>query len=489
MTDKYVREGETFNGDGSSSAAATVDGGVGSWNDYWSVFIGTPAYGSVVAGDTIHIKTTQQDDTSDVVIGTTVDRYGTAGADASDTGVITFKYDDGSVWVGAVGDFIVEIGSAGSSATNMGIGDFTEHLANHTLKNLTFKPLYIGTLVSLALFFGTCRVSGFVYDGPTPTGVSRTILGAGSTDVNILLDNFISNVRGEYNSTSVALLFNCTTRMTLRMTAFEINYLGGVLSYNQPMLSSISQAGVIELLDGKITGIAESTRLTVPGGNAIVTCINVQTPFSKNLLKQEAATEALDSQSSVAIHSIKIPGIKNEFIRGNEFAVTSWELENYPTLSATLPTGEPWSLKTYAPKVTKIHPWNIFTMLKTWNGGDNLLDITTELLLPSDPAAKLDDSTNEDIYVSVGYVDATTGDLKRVTTLNEFNPTLLTVSVAAWSSAVYGPTNFSKRKIVAQTPTSVKNNTDISITLTVVRRAPSTQAVIFTDPDVLLEVS
>ena len=59
MANKYLIHGATYNGNGTSSAEATVDGGVGAWNSL-NVFdaIGTPNYGggSLLAGDTVFIR-------------------------------------------------------------------------------------------------------------------------------------------------------------------------------------------------------------------------------------------------------------------------------------------------------------------------------------------------------------------------------------------------------------------------------------------------
>ena len=59
MPNKYIIHGATYNGNGTSSAEATADGGVGAWNSL-NVFdaIGAPNYGggSLVAGDTVFIR-------------------------------------------------------------------------------------------------------------------------------------------------------------------------------------------------------------------------------------------------------------------------------------------------------------------------------------------------------------------------------------------------------------------------------------------------
>lgn len=56
MANKYIIHGATFNGDGTSSAEATSNGGVGAWNTI-TYFEGTaPAYGTLAAGDVVYIR-------------------------------------------------------------------------------------------------------------------------------------------------------------------------------------------------------------------------------------------------------------------------------------------------------------------------------------------------------------------------------------------------------------------------------------------------
>ena len=96
MANKYIRHGETYCGDGTTSAAATSDGGVGAWNNI-NVFEGTaPAYGALVAGDTVYIRSKDQGGanitrtmTTNIVVGS---------ASATENSTITWILDNGVVW-------------------------------------------------------------------------------------------------------------------------------------------------------------------------------------------------------------------------------------------------------------------------------------------------------------------------------------------------------------------------------------------------------
>ena len=56
MANKYIIEGETYNGDGTTSSAAASAGAAGAWN-HVNIITGTAVgYGSLNAGDTVYIR-------------------------------------------------------------------------------------------------------------------------------------------------------------------------------------------------------------------------------------------------------------------------------------------------------------------------------------------------------------------------------------------------------------------------------------------------
>ena len=99
MANKYIIHGATYCGDGTSSAVASSNGGVGAWNDI-NVFEGTaPAYGTApAAGDVVYIrsKTSAGADITRTLAATAT--LGSASATLASP--ITWVLDNGSVWSG-----------------------------------------------------------------------------------------------------------------------------------------------------------------------------------------------------------------------------------------------------------------------------------------------------------------------------------------------------------------------------------------------------
>lgn len=101
MANKYIIHGATYNGDGTSSVAATSNGGVGAWNNI-NIFEGTaPAYGSLAAGDVIYIR-------SKTAAGADITRTQTAGvilgsSVGTTTNWVTWILDAGTIWPGIDG--------------------------------------------------------------------------------------------------------------------------------------------------------------------------------------------------------------------------------------------------------------------------------------------------------------------------------------------------------------------------------------------------
>jgi len=63
----------------------------------------------------------------------------------------------------------------------------------------------------------------------------------------------------------------------------------------------------------------------------------------------------------------------------------------------------------------------------------------------------------------------------------------LSTSTASWSKTAYGAVNYDKFKIEVTTPTAVKQNTNINITLTTAIKTSVTDEYLFVDPDPVLE--
>ena len=108
MPNKYIRHGETFNGNGTSPDAATVDGGAGAWNNI-NVFTNAtaPNYGggALVGGDVVNIRSLDKVGSPIAVSSAIALSLGsTAGTDLLP---ITWNFDNGVIWPGVSGQVTV----------------------------------------------------------------------------------------------------------------------------------------------------------------------------------------------------------------------------------------------------------------------------------------------------------------------------------------------------------------------------------------------
>ena len=116
MANKYIIHGATYCGDGTSSAVASSNGGVGSWNDI-NVFEGiAPAYGTApAAGDTVYIRSKTSAGAD--ITRTLAAAISLGSAAATVNNPIYFILDQGIIWSGITGTLTYQAGTSSYSVT------------------------------------------------------------------------------------------------------------------------------------------------------------------------------------------------------------------------------------------------------------------------------------------------------------------------------------------------------------------------------------
>ena len=84
--------------------------------------------------------------------------------------------------------------------------------------------------------------------------------------------------------------------------------------------------------------------------------------------------------------------------------------------------------------------------------------------------------------MDVHYVDAATGEPRTISTQDLAGGTL-SASTAAWSATTWGMVNLAKYKLSVDTPTPIKQDTAVLVTLFVASRSATVNDVLFVDPD------
>jgi phage tail protein X len=92
-------------------------------------------------------------------------------------------------------------------------------------------------------------------------------------------------------------------------------------------------------------------------------------------------------------------------------------------------------------------------------------------------------------WMTVSYVDDTTGAVKVLSTRNPVSNDNLDASTAAWSATTWGAIALTKKKLSVTTPTAVKQNSLIGVSFHTSAGGASTSDVIFVCPDPVIEAA
>ena len=474
MPNKYIIEGATFNGDGTSSAAATVAGGVGAWNTI-SYFEGAaPAYGSIGAGDTVYIR-------SKTAAGANIVRALVADislglAAATGDNPTTWVLDGGTIWAGVSGTLTYE-------QTNT-LHDPTVLASNHV------KAEVRGALVFRLM-------NDVTADGTTPlriAGIAQNVLVDASVAVHasrayhpitFVSDQglLISPIIKVGRQTAYSFVFTGSNlRGTLNIIDADIELTNSVV-INGLMGDVGSYPREVTFIGGRVYGIGATSGNPVFGFGSTTSpgvsfagrfrAIGLEIPRAMNVVKPFSAAGALTT-----FEVLGADGGIGAHLEANWGFATSRTDNNPPYLSATYPdtAATPWSWRLFPRSASMGRPAELKT-IKMFTGTASVKTIRQEFLLATTFALN-----TQNLWVSITYTDDATGANKTfITRANA--PGALQVSDANWSATVWGMISFVKRRIEAITPTAVKSNTLITVCLFCEKSSFSDNDILFVDPD------
>jgi len=478
MANRYIIDGATYNGDGTTSAEATVAGGVGAWNtiNYTNPTTYPPAYGTLPTGTTVYIrsKTAAGADIT-VTLGANI-TIGLAGA--TEAAPVIWVLDNGVVWPWIDGaltylasntDWYCTI-AANNVFAAMTKSALVFNKAKTTASYNTYVVLNNGTLKN-ALIDNSARTtasdgyvcavsSSRVYDSCTFK------LGAFST---ISYPAFIA-VQSGHNT---AVLLNCDIELTSSAVVTRTGLFG---------FASYKDVG-ITMIGGRIFGVGSTAGNALANfGNAtesaqFIRLIGVQYP-APPLLKVNIS-ETPTQPFSVEMFGTDGNGTTGGHIENLQGFATSRTDNNPPARQALMPDGNDtaWAWRIWIPRASKMRPW-IQAFTKSYSGTSAALVLELELLVST--VATPDKST---CWIDISYVDAATSAAMSVST-KSYAPDALTASgVTDWSAEEWGIIAFTKAKMSVTTPTTVKQNTIVTMTLSMTCGNVNANAVYFVDPD------
>lgn len=465
MANKYIRHGETFNGDGTSSAAATANGGVGAWNNL-NVFEGTaPAYGALAAGDVVYIRSK---DAGGADITRTISANSTIGASSATAGApITWAIDNGAVWPGING--VVKYVRSNSSA-------YVSVLANNLVVALTQDALLFDDADKTWPGAEFIRLSGSIKNGRFLSGDTNTSLPivasfAASGKPAVLENPTLRIARGNGGRVAAAA-------SQLRIINPSIEMLGTQSGQSVFYISSEWGPSQIEVFGGKIFGAGASSNTSVfqiyESGYGSTKCLAYGTsiprsmPVSNYAFSRSGRIEMVGLDGGIGSHLEEVWGW-----------ATSRTDNNPPVIEATLPDGNltKWAWRVY-PKAADYQKPVRLPSLKMFTDTAAIKTVTLEFLLANTFSA----ATKKNTWATVQYTDAATGEPKSVST-QDITGSALDVSAATWSAATWGTITLAKKKLSVTTPTTIKQNTPVFVTFYCALTSASDQDILFVDSD------
>lgn len=476
MANRYIIHGAAFNGDGTTSAEAASNGTAGAWNTITYFEGTTPAYGTLPAGTTVYIRSKDAAG-ADITVTLTANKNlgSTAGTDAAP---ITWVLDNGAEWAG--------------------IGGTLTYLANNTDWYCTvLANNIVAALTKNALVFNKAKTTG-AYN-------TYVLLNNGALK-NVLIDNsarttasdgYVCALSGSrvYDSCVFKIgafssgnypAFNCATaghndavllNCDIELTSSALSTSAGLFGFISYSDAGITMIGGRIFGSGSTVGNSLATLGTTTESSVFIRLIGVQYP-SPPLLKVNLSSTPTN-EFSVEMFGTDSSGTTGGHIENRKGFATSRTDDNPPARQAFMPDGSStkWAWRVWIPRASKNRPW-VQAFTKSYSDAAAVLTLELEMLVST--IATPDKST---CWVNISYIDATTSAAMAVSTRSYSADALASSSVADWSAEVWGVISFNKHKISVDTPTTVKQNTIVTMTLNMTCGNTNASAVYFVDPD------
>lgn len=472
MADKYIIHGATFNGNGSSSAAATSNGGVGAWNNI-NILEGTaPAFGTLAAGDVVYIRS--KDAAGADITRTMTSAMNLGSTAATVAAPITWVIDDGTVWSGVSGVVTYTHSSTWSLTVRV-----NNRVVALTRGKLIMRNNSANQAAGATMFTVLGDLVNPVIDWSAKTGTGECI--AAQLGANCLVESpLILWGRIGGNATDLrGLLAQQANNITEAVVVSPEIYLGDP----NPGMSVFfagggSSRGQVTVIGGQVSGPGATS------GQPLFRHANTATRFRSIGLR---IPRTMDVLTPTVIGTNNSPGeveligcdegVGGHIEKGWGYA-TSRTDSNPPTLNATLPdaAASPWSWRVYPKTVTNITPM-MLTSVKMFTGSAGVKTITQEILIADTMAPN-----KGTLWITVEYTDNATGAAMHAST-RDWIGAALDASTADWSAVVWGAVSFNRRKLELPTPTAIKPGTPITVTLWGLVASASANDIYFVDPD------
>ena len=473
MPNKYIIEGAAFNGDGTSSAAATVAGGVGAWNTIAYFEGATPAYGSIAAGDTVYIRSKTAAGANITRTWSTSVSYGSANATISEP--IYWILDAGNVWPGISGTLTYTT----TAANGITLRHFNSIEAD-TKASWRFINTNTGQPnANLVAFQDNCIGKNLYFDtSAAASNGASVLLGTGnSAGARSMLISPTFKVGSRQPGRGII-----STPDYSKVTLIDPDIELLVTIIDNQVFSLGSYGASMEIYGGQIYGAGASSRVPLVDIQRSHAGLRI---YGMDIPKVMALV-------TPTIYSSQHPGQVELFAvdggMGSAFAdCRTGQYDNrsdgyYPTLNAYLPTSTPeaWSWKIFPNHVAENRPLRV-PSIQLFTQEAAAKTLTCNFLF-ADSFVQVDTNNT---WIDVQYTDAATGQMKSITSRTR-ERNVVADSAASWNATTYGPVNLLKRHIQVTTPTAIKKDTVVIVTFRTCAKALTENDIMFLCPDVVL---
>jgi hypothetical protein len=466
MADKYLIHGATYNGDGTTSAEAASNGAPGAWNNI-GILTGTAVgFGSLDAGDVVYIRS-KTSGGADITVTMTSANLTWNNGTPTLTAPITWILDNGEVWSGidgtlkftcAVVTYVVTV-----AANN--------HIISKTQDRLVFENTANNASTANVISVGRDAViENALFDTSGKGGGRPTRLLVSGVLINPHIKLGVSNHTDSWIYTGIdsfALLINPNIE-TLSTTA------------TCPLFSVGADNGGLRFIGGKLTGLGAEA------GFPLFVAVNNANSARYQLIgfQYPNAITIPDPSTGYTINAelYGIDGKQGSLLYDSWGWASSRNDDNPPVLNAVLPdsAATKWAWRVYPVNASMARQVTL-PVAKTYTAAAAAKTVTLEFL-KSTSYSGLDTSN---LWIDVSYIDNTTG-LPASVSSRESAGAALDTSTAAWTSVTWGLVNFTKHKFSVTTPTSIKQDTPVIVTLRGTKGAVGISDILFVCPDVQL---
>lgn len=481
MADKYIIHGATYCGNGTASNEAASAGAAGAWNDI-NVLEGTaPAYGTAPAAGHVVAIRSKTSAGADITRTLAADvNLGSANATADNP--IAWILDNGSVWSGIDGTLTY---TTSNTSYNPVI------IANNIVKASTVGSLIfrstattsIGDATWLVQMMAGSSLIGSKFDYSSHTNQAPRYAAVRGGDGVVIENPIIKagalNSSGDDPTAAMFSMLFTKGRLTIINPDIELTNpaLGGcgLFFVDNAYGSEVSVIGGRVYGAGAITGqpILSSVLAGLLGG---VRGYGFEFPRAMTV-SARGGTWGKASNS----HSIEFNGCDDGvggYIEQCWGWATSRTDNNPPTLSATLPDADssPWAWRVYPAAASALYPMRL-TTTKLYVDSAASRTVSQEILVADTMAPN-----KKTLWITVEYIDNATGLPKHLSS-RDFSGAALDTSTANWSATVWGMVALEKRKFEIETPTAIKPNTLITVSLCGIVKSTTANDIYFVDPD------